>query len=77
MFLIEFSKDEYIDGERINYIGLANKKVIFTIAGESENIYTVHKPIEQSFLSQVQLLSEGHTNLKWRHKHINNPDTKY
>ena len=77
MFLIEFSEDKYIDGERINYIGLANKKVIFKITGESLNIYTVDKPIEQSFLSQVQLLNKGHTNLEWRHKHINNPDTKY
>ena len=77
MFLIEFSKDEYIDGERINYIGLANKKVIFTITGESLNIYTVDKPVERSFLSQVQSLNKGHTNLEWRHNHINNPDTKY
>jgi hypothetical protein len=77
MFLIEFTKDQFIDAERINYVGLHNDKVTFTFEGESERAYTVDKLIERPFLNQLQALNQSLTNPEARHNHINNPDTKY
>jgi hypothetical protein len=81
MFLIEFTKDQFIDAERINYVGLHNNKVTFTFAGESERAYTVDKIMETKFLDHLQVINSniaaGSPHLAGRHCHINNPDTKY
>ena len=81
MFLIEFTKDQFIDAEIINYVGLHNNKVTFTFVGESERAYTVDKNMEVKFLDHLQILnlnmSETSPNISARHHHINNPDTKY
>jgi hypothetical protein len=77
MFLIEFEENKFIDAERINYVGLVNERVTFSIDGDNEALFYVDKVIERPFLNQLQALNASLTNPEARHNHINNPDTKY
>ena len=77
MFLVEFQKDEFIDGERIDYISLTNNKVTFTLSGDSESLFTVEKILEPLFMNHIQALNNNITEISSRHLHINNSDTKY
>jgi|TARA_R110000744_G_scaffold359020_1_gene466231 hypothetical protein len=77
MFLIEFEENKFIDAERINYVGLVNERVTFSIDGDTEALFYVDKVIERPFLNQLQALNASLTNPEARHNHINNPDTKY
>jgi|TARA_R110000824_G_scaffold72277_1_gene184468 hypothetical protein len=77
MFLIEFSEGQFIDGERINYVWITNRKVKFSISGDNETLFIVDKVNEKSFLNQLQALNTSITDVAARHHHINNPDTKY
>ena len=73
MFLIEFSKDQYIDAERIDYVTLTEGSVKFTVNGDRESLYRVGKAIEGKFLNQMQALNQSLTNPEARHRHLSNP----
>jgi hypothetical protein len=75
MFLIEFSKDTYINAETINWLSLDNELVRFTCAGESDKVYFVDKGIEGLFLNHLQVLNDNITDVSIKHHHINNPNT--
>ena len=77
MFLIEFTENKFIDAERIDFINLADNKVIFQLVGANESFFTVDKALEGVFLNKLQALNATCINLEARRHHINNPNTKY
>ena len=77
MFLIEFSKYQFIDGERINYIGISGSEVSFTLSGENNYMYRVEAGGENAFLNHVQSLNGNIANIQTRYQDINNPDINY
>ena len=77
MFLIEFQKDEFINGEIIDFVDLTNNRVTFTFTFSNGRLYTVDKELESAFLNHMQALNDNITNIQSRHLQINKPDTKY
>ena len=77
MFLIEYEENKFIDAERIDYLGLVNDRVTFTLNSDSGTLFFVDKAIESPFLNQLQALNQSLTNPEARHNQINNPNTKY
>ena len=76
MFLIEFTENKFIDAERIDFINLADNKVIFQLVGDNESFFTVDKALERQFINKLEDVNQGSA-IASRHHHINNPNTKY
>ena len=76
MFLIEYEENKFIDAERIDYLGLVNDRVTFTLNSDSGTLFFVDKAIEKQFINKLEDVNKGPC-IAARHHHINNPDTKY
>ena len=76
MFLIEYEENKFIDAERIDYLGLVNDRVTFTLNSDSGTLFFVDKVIEKQFINRLDGVNKGE-GIASRHHHINNPSTKY
>lgn len=59
MFLIEFSKGRFIDGERIDFLSLKGGKITFTLQGDTENLYEVDSVSTDGFINHLQVINSN------------------
>ena len=76
MFLIEYEENKFIDAERIDYLGLVNDRVTFTLNSDSGTLFFVDKALERQFINKLEDVNQG-VGIASRHMDINNPNTKY
>jgi len=53
MFLIEFRKGQFIDGETIQWLSL-EKGIKFSVVGDTESVHTVAQEYERTFINNLQ-----------------------
>ena len=76
MFLIEFCKNEFVNAEKIDFLGMNDGKVVFNLSGETEGLYVVDKNLESSFLNNLQALNKNAMNVQSRYLQINDVAAK-
>tara|TARA_R110000851_G_scaffold169340_1_gene315516 strand:- start:137 stop:364 length:228 start_codon:yes stop_codon:yes gene_type:complete len=69
MFLIEISKGQFIDAEKIDSIDLV-KDIRFTLVGECEGCYVVEKKYRSTFVNQLQALNQNIVSVENRYYNL-------
>tara|TARA_R110002020_G_C15712518_1_gene722115 strand:+ start:43 stop:240 length:198 start_codon:yes stop_codon:yes gene_type:complete len=64
MFLIEYAKDNYINGELIDWIKVHGNRVSFSLAGSDNETFTVDLECKRSFLNHLQALNDNASNIE-------------
>ena len=62
MFLIEYDKNKFVDGEELNWISIQATKIQFTLRG-SDDIYLVDKWLQQTFVNNLKTI-HGNMNIE-------------
>lgn len=55
MFLIEFRKGQFIDGETIQWLSL-EKDIKFSVVGDTKSVFTVAQEYERTFINNLQAI---------------------
>lgn len=69
MFLIEYRKGQFINGETLQWVSLEDG-VKFSGIGDTESVFTVAPEYERSFLNNLQALNDNFTNVESRYSRI-------
>lgn len=64
MFLIEFEEGKYIDGEKLDYIGLSGSRIQFTLSGDTETLYKVNNGLAGTFVNDLQAIDNNRSGLE-------------
>ena len=64
MFLIEYEKNTFVDGEKIDWVESENDVVSFTVTCDTKTIYTVTNDCKPLFLNHLQALNSNITNVE-------------
>lgn len=64
MYLIEFQKGEFINGERIDWVCVGNKSVQFTISGDAGSLFKVDEELQSVFVNNLQALNGNVSNIQ-------------
>ena len=69
MFLIEYRKGQFINGETLQWVSLEGG-VKFSGVGDAECVFTVAPEYEGTFLNHLQALNDNITDIKSRYSKI-------
>ena len=73
MFLIEYSKNKFINGERVDWIGIDESAIVsFTIEGDSESEFFTDTNLSKQFLNNMQAIDHNNCLLESRYDEIIN-----
>lgn len=65
MFLIEFSKGNFINGDDINYVSIDENSIRFTLKGElREGTCKVDPEFKASFVNNLQAFNQNISNVE-------------
>ncbi len=59
MFLIEWKKGAFVNGELVDSVTVKNESVVFTMSGDIECSYTVDNEFQKSFVNNLQAIDEN------------------
>jgi hypothetical protein len=71
MFLIEYAKGQFVNGETIQWVSVRCKKVVFGVVGEPEGEWNVDIDFTDAFLNHLQALNDNISSVQSRYKEIN------
>ena len=69
MFLIEYRKGQFINGETVQWI-IVGEVVKFSVLGDTESVFSVESGYEHLFLNHLQALNGNIANIESRHNII-------
>lgn len=64
MFLIEYEEGKYIDGEKLDYIGLSGSRIQFTLSGDTKTLYKVNNGLAGTFVNNLQAIDNNRSGLE-------------
>lgn len=64
MFLIEYKKGSFVNGELIDCVRFEGNKFFFTLTGDSETLFKVDKTLEKTFANHLQAINSNLTNIQ-------------
>lgn len=71
MFLIEYSKNKFINGENIDWLQIDKNGIVsFTLKFDIESSYFVHAEFSESFLNNAQAIDANETCLQNKYLEI-------
>ena len=69
MFLIEYRKGQFINGETVQWV-IVGEVVKFSVLGDTESAFSVESGYEDTFLNHLQRLNGNIVNIESRHNTI-------
>ena len=64
MFLIRYSESNFVDAEKISWIGMEEGFIQFTVVGETGGYYSVEKCFADAFLNHLQAINNNTENVQ-------------
>ncbi len=59
MFLIEYRKDKFVNGDLIDWVEIINHGIKFTVQTDQENIYDVDSEFKNIFINHLNMINSN------------------